>query len=49
MNVEMIRLKNEKEDLLLRITKNCGTLYKQTHTKPQNTLENKLTKSREAS
>ena len=42
----MIRPKNETEDLLLSITKNCETLFKQTHTKPQATLEFKLTKSR---
>ena len=43
----MIRPKNETEDLLLSITKNCETLIKQTHTKSQETLEFKLTKSRE--
>ena len=43
----MIRLKNETEDLLLSITKNCETLIKQIHTKPQETLEIKMTKPRE--
>ena len=47
MNLTMIRPKNETEDLLLSITKNCETLIKQTHTKPQKTLEFKLTKPRE--
>ena len=43
----MIRPKNETEDLLLSITKNCEILIEQTHTKPQETLEFKMTKSRE--
>ena len=43
----MIRPKNETEDLLLSITKNCETLIKQTHRKPEETLEFKMTKSRE--
>ena len=43
----MIRLKNKTEDFLLSITKNCQTHIKQTHTKPQVTLEFKLTKPRE--
>ena len=43
----MIRPKNETEDLLLSITKNCETIIEQTHTKPQETLEFKITKSRE--
>ena len=43
----MIRPKNETEDLLLSITKNCETLIEQTHTKPQETLEFKMIKSRE--
>ena len=30
----MIRPKNETENLLLSITKNCETLIKQTHRKP---------------
>ena len=34
----MIRPKNQTEDLLLSITKNCETLIEQTHTKPQETL-----------
>ena len=47
MNLNMIRPKNETEDLLLSITKNCETLIQQTHTKPQETLEFKMTKPRE--
>ena len=40
----MIGPKNETEDLLLSITKNCETIIEQTHTKPQETLEFKMTK-----
>ena len=43
----MIQPKNETEDLLLSITKNCETLIEQTHTKPQETLEFKMVKPRE--
>ena len=43
----MIRPKNETEDLLLSITKNCETLIEQTHTKPQETLEFKMIKQRQ--
>ena len=43
----MIRPKNETEDLLLSITKNCETLIKQTHRKAEETLEFKLSKTRE--
>ena len=39
----MIRPKNNTEDLLLSITKNCEMLIKQTRTKPQDTLELKMT------
>ena len=46
-NLNMIRPKNQTEDLLLSITKNCETLIRQTHTKPQETLEFKMTKPRE--
>ena len=42
----MIKPKNETEDLLLSITKNCETLIEQTHTKPQETLEFKMVKPR---
>ena len=43
----MIKPKNETEDLLLSITKNCETLIKQTHRKAEETLEFKMNKSRE--
>ena len=43
----MIRPKNETEDLLHSITKNCEKPNKQTHTKPQEALEFKLTQPRE--
>ena len=47
MNLNMIRPKNETEDLLLSITKNCETLIKQTHRKAEETLEFKMIKPRE--
>ena len=47
MNLKMTRPKNETEDLLLSITKNCETLIKQTHRKAEETLELKMTKPRE--
>ena len=47
MNLNMIRPKNETEDLLLSITKSCETLIEPTHTKPQETLEFKMIKPRE--
>ena len=43
----MIRPKNETEDLLISITKNCEMLIKQTHRKPEETLEFKMIKPRE--
>ena len=43
----MVRTKNEKEDLLFPIFKKRGTLIQGTHTKPRETLEFKLNKSRE--
>ena len=43
----MIRPKNDTEDLLLSITKNCETLIEQTHRKVQETLEFKMDKLRE--
>ena len=48
MNLNMIRPKNETEDLLLSITKNCETLIEQTHRKAEETLEFKMIKPREA-
>ena len=47
MNLNMIPPKNQTEDILLSKTKNCETLINQTHTKPQETWEFKITKSRE--
>ena len=47
MNLNMVKPENETEDLLLSITKNCQTIIKQTHRKPEETLEFKMTKSRE--
>ena len=47
MNLNMIRPKNETEDLLLSITKNCETLIEQTHRKAEETLEFKMVKPRE--
>ena len=44
----MIRPKNETEDLLLSITKNCETPIEQTHRKPEETLEFKMNKSRKS-
>ena len=47
MKLNMIRPKNETEDLLLSITKNCQTLIEQTHRKAEETLEFKMIKPRE--
>ena len=47
MNLNMIRPKNETEELLLSITKSCETLVEQTHTKTQETLEFRMTKPKE--
>ena len=47
MNLNKIRPKNETEDLLLSKTKNCETILRQAHTKPQKTLEFRMTKPRE--
>ena len=43
----MIRPTNEAENILLSNTKKCETLDQQTHTKPKETLEIKLTQARE--
>ena len=40
----MIRNENQPEFLLISITKNCQTLFAQTKTKPQETLEFKMGK-----
>ena len=47
MNLNMIRPKNETEDLLLSITKNCETLIEQTHRKAEETLEFKMIQSKQ--
>ena len=47
MNLNMIRPKNETEDLLLSITKNCETLIDRTLRKAEETLEFKMTKPTE--
>ena len=47
MNLNLIRAKNETEDVLLSITKNCETLIEQTHRKPEETLEFKMIKPKE--
>ena len=47
MSINMKRTRNETKDILLSITKNCETLIKQTHTKPEETLEFKMIKPRE--
>ena len=46
MNLNMMQPKNQTEDLLLSITKNCETLIEQTHRKAEETLEFKMNKSR---
>ena len=40
----MIRLKNETEDFLLSLTKNCERLIKQIYRRTEETIEIKLTK-----
>ena len=47
MNLNKIRSKNETEDLLLSVTKNCKTNIEQTHKKPEETLEFEMIKPRE--
>ena len=47
MKLNVIRPKNETEDLFLSFTKNCETLLKQTHRKAEEILEHKMTKSGE--
>ena len=47
MNLNMIHPKNQTEDLLLSITKNCETLIDQTHRKAEDTLEFKMVKPRQ--
>ena len=47
MNFNLIRPKNETEDLLLSITKKCETLIEQNYRKPEETLEFKMIKPRQ--
>ena len=47
MNLDLIRNKIETEGNLLSITKTCQTFFRQTHIKPQETLEFKHTKPKE--
>ena len=47
MNLNMIIPKNETQNLLLSITKNCERLIEQTHRKAEETLEFKMNKSPE--
>ena len=47
MKLDMVKPKNETEDLLLSVTKICETIIRQTHTETQETLEFILTKPRE--
>ena len=42
----MIRPKTETEDLLLSLTKNCETLFEQTHRKAEETLGFKMIQSK---
>ena len=44
MNLDKFSPKNEPEDLLLAVTKNCETQSKQTHTKPQKALAKNCSK-----
>ena len=46
MNLNKIQPKNQTEDLLLSITKNCETFIQQTHRKAEETLEFKMIKPR---
>ena len=46
MNLNKIRPKNDTEVIILLIPKKCETLNKQTHEKPQETLEFKNTTPR---
>ena len=46
MILNLIQPKNETEDLLLSVTKNCQTPIEQTHRKPEETLEFKMIKPR---
>ena len=47
MNLNNLRSKNETEDLLLSITKNCETLIDKTQRKTEQTLEIKMINPRD--
>ena len=47
MNLNKIQPKNKAKDLLLSITKKCEMLIQQIHRKAEQTLEFKLSESRE--
>ena len=47
MNLDITRRRTKTVDLLLCITRNCERLIKQTHRKPQETLEFKLNQPKE--
>ena len=47
MNLDMVEPKNETENFLFSVSKNCETLIKKTHRKAEGTLEFKVTKPRE--
>ena len=47
MNLNMIRPKNDTEDLLHSKSKNCETLFEQTHKKAEESVEFKMVKARE--
>ena len=47
MNLNMIRPKNETENLVQSITKSCETLIEQTHRKAEETLEFKMIQSKQ--
>ena len=43
IELNMVQPKNEAEDLLSSMTKNCETHIKQTHTKPLEAVESRFT------
>ena len=47
MSLHVIRPENETEGLLLSLVKNCEMFSKQSHGKPQKTLEYRLTQPKE--
>ena len=47
MNLNLIRPRNQTEDLLFSTTKNCETLIDQIRTRPQETFEFEVTKPRQ--